>query len=341
MEVRSRLALESNLQLKAAELLTSVVTADQNDWTLATGAEKRVLIGARADRHIHITGIALTGGNVDGQIVFLRNASSANAVLSLMHADTGSAAANRFSLPNSDRFLLWPGQTVVLRYVGSSALWTFFAAGDTGLEYQHTHFDDFHCGTIETGEGGERKWSFTNGSFTYVPPSTTTEHGIMQRLSSGTIAQFSSLFFTAAATRFDRYFETAWRMAMNATSADFTIRFGMMDQLSLQPVNGIYIERLSTDTSFFAVARNTGVETRTALVAQDTNYRTFRIQRRAAAAARFLVNNGTLTDIATNVPADSSGLFDVMQIIPTVAASRTANIDFYRVSYLPQARNLL
>jgi hypothetical protein len=104
-------------------------------------------------------------------------------------------------------------------------------------------------------------------------------------------------------------------------------------------VHGAWIERLSTDTSFFGVARNGGVQSRTAaLIAQDTTMHTFRIRRISATSLGFQVDRtGTEQVLTTNIPDAADIMAFGLQIIPTTVTARSCEVDFFSARGQPMS----
>ena len=72
-----------------------------------------------------ITGIALSGGNLDGRVLVIENIG--NSVLTLRHLNAGSLAANRLSLPNGQDWTLPSLCSIMLIYDGTSLVWRSIA----------------------------------------------------------------------------------------------------------------------------------------------------------------------------------------------------------------------
>ena len=193
--------------------------------------------------------------------------------------------------------------------------------------------DDFIKNSTETGEVGELGWTFTNGSAP-VQAAVQNRPGVMRRTSGVTANQIATLIPAAAATtsfRFDEVKEL-WIVAAEVTTgADFTIRVGVMtDVSSATPTNGMYIERLSSDTSWFGVSRAAGAQTRTAALVADAvgTYRKFRLRRIDAATVGFTVDGGSEVTLTTNIPAATATLTWGLQIAPTTTTARSVDVDY-------------
>lgn len=108
-------------------------------------------------------------------------------------------------------------------------------------------------------------------------------------------------------------------------------RFGIIDSniSAGTPTDGIYFEKLSTDTTWFAVSRASSTETRTnsgVTVAIDTWYK-LRIRRIDASTIGYTVNSGSEITITTNIP--TAGLCVGIGVRTTEAVNKYIHIDYF------------
>lgn len=328
----SKVVLRSGLRLGGAFLTTSTLSSDQNDFTV-TGIENASVVGLVANAAIRITGLVFGGGNIDGDSVLLLN--NSQVPITLMHSNTGSAAANRFSLPGSQRLVLYPGDSVQVRYVSGSNIWMTMWVNKLNDAYVEM-FDDFDAGSNETGEAGRLGWSFANGTFAPASASATPLNGEFLRTTAATANNVASATLSSSSNPLFKsdLFELAFRIALSQTNADFTVRFGIANSSTPNPpTGGVYFERLSTDTSWFGVCRDVATQTRTAaIISQDTLYHNFQIQRLNSTNMRFIIDHGAPVDVSTNVIADATNVTPFLQIIPTTNTARSLRIDSFKQS---------
>jgi hypothetical protein len=107
--------------LLSGEVTPAQITSNQNDYAPTGIATASTLyLSADADNR-RITGIT-TGAQ--GRVLMLRN--SGSKIIKLMDNDSGSLAANRFSMFGVDR-LLMPGSVITLYYRSDNSKWTILA----------------------------------------------------------------------------------------------------------------------------------------------------------------------------------------------------------------------
>jgi hypothetical protein len=117
--VTGELNIAAELRLSGRENIT--LTGTQNN--LAVSGDKGA-VRLNPASLLTITGIAISGGNTDGDILVLHNVSTVNVVLN--DDDSGSTAANRILL-NGNQTLL-PDQSCALWYDSTSSRWRLWAS---------------------------------------------------------------------------------------------------------------------------------------------------------------------------------------------------------------------
>lgn len=271
--------------------------------------------------------------NVSGVRLIIQNSSGVWPLL-IPRQHAGSTANNRFELPmpvlaipplGSAEFIyrLTPNRWELLNYTA------FDQVANPMM------FDDFFGLSTETGEAGEHGWTFTNGSFAALNDPSVLANGVIRRTSGVTAAQVASMnpgSTTLGGRMMQNIFDCTWRIALVATNADFAVRFGWTsDAGAAAPVNGVYFERLAADTSFFGVSRNTSAENRTAaLLAQDTNFHTFRVARANGSNLIWVVDEQTTQTVQTpaNIPDNTDVMVPFLHIVPTTTTARSVDIDY-------------
>ena len=97
------------------------------------------------------------------------------------------------------------------------------------------------------------------------------------------------------------------------------------------PVDGMYIEKLAADTSWFGVCRASSVETRTAaLLTADTSFHTFRIRRLNSSTIGFTIDRGEEALVTANIPTAVTNVIVYVETAEAVAKT----LDFDLIDYL-------
>lgn len=205
--------------------------------------------------------------------------------------------------------------------------------------------DDFIAGGLTSPNVGELRWSFTNGTVEGSASPDSNHPGHIRRVTGTQNNQVASMWLSTGLGngrfRFDQFDTMYWVLRLTILAAEYTIRFGIgLNWGENPPTNRVLIERLSTDTGFFGVTANGGIQTRTAqLIAQTTAYITFRIRRISASEVGFQVNGGTEVTLSTNIPAAGVTFNPGLQIIKTSGSgNKSADIDFFSLKFLSQNR---
>jgi hypothetical protein len=187
--------------------------------------------------------------------------------------------------------------------------------------------EDFYGSTIVSGEAGTHGWEVSAGTTNQV----VAGHPGIYRLDTSA---------TSATVRFARLinpslipadtFDNTWFVRVNQTDANTTVRAGAMASAANNPpADGVFFERLDADTNWFAVNRNTSVQTRTDMgVAIGTGWVRLRVRRKDGSTISFSINDGAETDITTNIPTAS--LTSAAQIVNSAAAAKTMDLDYFR-----------
>ena len=90
------------------------------------GIDGAVMLELQPSGAMTLTGITVADRN-QKRLMAIRNRDSTNTI-TMKHADTGSLAPNRFSLPNSLDLAIAPGQNHLLYYDPGRAAWTVFSS---------------------------------------------------------------------------------------------------------------------------------------------------------------------------------------------------------------------
>ena len=204
--------------------------------------------------------------------------------------------------------------------------------------------DQFIRGSTESGEVGDCGWSFSNGSFSNVA-AETDRIGIARRTSGTTANQVASMYQSTAGTTsrflFGAVDEWTWIFRPVTADADFAFRIGLSSGPTTNPFPaGVYLERLSTDTSYFGVARSSSVETRTAALKSfvANEWTKCRFRRISATLVGFSIDGGAETEVSSNVPGAGGGMEPFCQIIPTTTTARSVDLDDFALRFNAVAR---
>lgn len=196
--------------------------------------------------------------------------------------------------------------------------------------------DDFSVGAASTADIGELGWNIGgSGSVAYVATAEASHPGILTRTASAGAASTVALHLKAATTApnfiFSETFDSYIILRPNST-ADITLRIGHFGAGTTStdnpPTDGIYFERLSTDTNWFGITRASSAETRTdTSVAGTTSFKKFRIRRTDASTIGFSIDGGTEVTSTTNIPTGNAGI--VLQVRQTTATAKSYDVDYF------------
>jgi hypothetical protein len=241
-----------------------------------------------------------------------------------LYINSGQPATCQILADNLYAFFVQPEASVALGGASSDPL----------LAYDI--IDEFFVSSNETGEVGQLNWSFTNGSVT-TPNAVANRPGMITRTSGATAAQVASLYpgLASSNTRIlmSDWTEQWWVFQQVATSTDHIQRYGLFADAAANPsTDGVYLERLTADTTWFSVTRTGGVETRKNTgQAYTTNWRKLQLKKNGTAIEFYLDGSLVTThSAAENIPIGTVGVLPGAQITPTTATSRSFNLDFFR-----------
>jgi len=191
--------------------------------------------------------------------------------------------------------------------------------------------DDF---TSSSGDVGELNWGFGGGSAT-LGVSAAGHPGIVRRDTgavSGTTA-YTRLAGTGTGNILPaEMFDMLWVFRLNQADVDTASRIGWGNDSSANPPNdGIYLEKLLADASWFAVTRAASAQTRSAAIAAVVAgaWNRLRVRRLDAATIGFTLNSAAEVTLAATIPAAALNPFT--HIINGAAASKTLDLDFFSV----------
>lgn len=199
--------------------------------------------------------------------------------------------------------------------------------------------DDFLSGSTSSPDVGSG-WALNAGNTAQVA-AETNHPGIFQRgttttqntLASMSLRTFETTGVIDPASNFDMTFI----IRPNLDTTNIHMKVGMNNNIgSTTPSDGIYFERLGSDTSWFGVTRSGGSQTRTAaLITSAVAWFKFRVRRVNGSTIGFSVNGGSEVTATATIPTAMlhPGVFITN---PAAAANVTFDIDLFtlRVSGL-------
>lgn len=123
-------------------------------------------------------------------------------------------------------------------------------------------------------------------------------------------------------------FDVQFIVRLNTNDSSTLVRVGLgLDPTNNPPANGLYVEKLAADTSWFGVTRASSSQTRTAaLAATSTSWVRLRIRRLNSTTIGFSINGGTETTATATIP--TTGLAPFVQIINAAASNKTIDVDY-------------
>lgn len=122
------------------------------------------------------------------------------------------------------------------------------------------------------------------------------------------------------------YFDLSFLIRVNTNDNATLVRAG----LQLSSTNGIYLEKLAADVSWFGVCRAANVQTRSAAVAATSAaWAMLRVRRANATTIAFSVNGGAEQNVTTNIPAQT--ISPSFYLYGAANANKTADIDLFEM----------
>ena len=126
-------------------------------------------------------------------------------------------------------------------------------------------------------------------------------------------------------------FDCVYIVELNQTDANTTFRLGVADAPYTNPPtnNGVYMEKLTSDTDWFFVTRAAASQTRVdSGLAADTNFHRWRVRRINSTTVGFTLDKGAEVTQTSTVPgATAVGPF--FQAVTTAAAAKTYTVSFF------------
>lgn len=197
--------------------------------------------------------------------------------------------------------------------------------------------DDFVCGTQTTGSIGQLGWSCGAGIIT-VAGGSATNPGIY-RLATGPVAGIIARLTlnTSALLSLLNEHELVWIARLNTNDMQVAVRYGLGSSPSAAVFSdGIYFEKLETDTNWFCVTRSKGIQTRTDTGIAVTNAMTRVSYVRSTTDVKFFVGDILVATHTTNLPSVMGTPF--IQIFTTTSTDKHLDVDYFEMSMNGVAR---
>lgn len=162
-------------------------------------------------------------------------------------------------------------------------------------------FEDFISKSSGAGDttGGKHGWATTNsgtGGIAHIGTAIIGHPGVIQMTTGaapGGSAQLTILSPGVGAFHSNELFTSVWMLQVPTVVADTIVRFGCADE-GLSPFHGVYFEKDSAETAWFAVTENNNVPVRiTTGIAVDAGYHRFKIRRITTTTVGFTIDNNT------------------------------------------------
>jgi hypothetical protein len=198
--------------------------------------------------------------------------------------------------------------------------------------------ESFGSSGASTNQIGTYGWGLPSGTITSSIAPPTGRFGITRLSTAATIAANATIRFqTSSSGPFlptAGQWDAAWEARISSTvDAQTTTRLGLGADASASPPNdGIYFERLLTDTNWFAVCRASSTQTRTDMgIAASTSWPgAFKFRRVSDTVIAFSIGAGTEQTISNNVPTTNLNPF--AQIVTGDAVAKSLDLDSFELN---------
>jgi hypothetical protein len=191
-------------------------------------------------------------------------------------------------------------------------------------------FDDFISGTTTNGTIGKWGWGFATGTTAYMD--TEANHpGILRRTTSATPNQVCHLFPVATSIRQvlpASSFDLIVVLCLVQSDTDTAVRVGLGSRSDTNPPSdGIYLEKLPADTTWFRVTRATNVETRvtTGVSTTAAAWLKLRMRRVDASTIGFTLDAGSEQTMTATIP--TGALVPMLQQYTASSSVKATDLD--------------
>lgn len=217
----------------------------------------------------------------------------------------------------------------------------FLGTTCTRLSREFKVVDDFTGGAL-AATPGELTWRFTGQSnvvmAVQVTAGTTGHPGVLGISTGATAVGWQSMLLANAASNSTHPFIPAdvseFMWIFNCfVEPDDTFRAGLMNNVTSEPTVGVYIERHSAESTWFAVSRRSAVSAQRVDtgVAFAANTWVKVLARREDAGWRFRLNDGTETAVLSAEPPTNVPLHAAIQVTKDSTSTRGFGVDFFAI----------
>ena len=194
--------------------------------------------------------------------------------------------------------------------------------------------DDFVSGTATNGQIGALGWGSSNGTVATLP-STSSNIGIVQKSTgavANTVSSIQLLLLNNAVISASFNHTITFIVRPTTVDTDIEMRIGMFSAVtSNPPLNGIYFEKLSGDTTWFGATIRNGVSSRINTgIPITTNFATFSYNYNPTRdSVIFSYNNEAVGEHFTDIP--SLPLDPSIHVINLVGAEKIFQLDYFQL----------
>jgi len=214
--------------------------------------------------------------------------------------------------------------------------------GGGGFNPLTTSFEDeeFCGGTTVSQTAGKLGWGQTGGTYTRAAAIAGRPCVHLLRANNNTIAIFLQSWNVGGIDYADMWSELMM-VSPQQVDADTVIRFGVQSTVAAAPANpptnGVYLERLGGDATWFLVTNDGFGQTRTNTgVAAAVGWLRVVLRRVNAATVGVSLNGGAETPAILNIPLGNGAPF--FQLQSTIAANKELYIDYWSMTITGLAR---
>ena len=195
--------------------------------------------------------------------------------------------------------------------------------------------DDFLSGPVSSqGAIGGIGWTAMGPAWPLALVSETNHPGILRIDTTTTINTIAGIGLHrgssgAGVVSPADTFDVIFIVRLNSNDASTLARLGLMMNPTLNaPADGVYIEKLAADTSWFGVTRASGTQNRTAALASTSSgWVKFRIRRVNPTTVGFTVDGGAEVTATLTIP--TAQLVPALYIVNSASSSKTLDVDYF------------
>jgi hypothetical protein len=193
--------------------------------------------------------------------------------------------------------------------------------------------EDFLSGYTGSGNIGANGWGQIGGTFAQLD--AEAGHPGIYQIATGSTSGTLSAFYSSGQLNNRGFhsadnFDVIFVFRINLT--DSTVRVGISQSAnSSTPGASAHMEKLSADTTWFRVARNSSTETRTnTSINTTTTWVKVRVRRIDASTIGYTVDANSEQTLTTNLPNAACHAF--IHVLNASAANRTLDLDYAEIN---------